>query len=40
MARFSLGSDSTRTIAPKGTGGHEYVLVAINYFIKWVEATS
>ena len=24
-------------IAPKASNGHEYILVAIDYFTKWVE---
>ena len=27
-------------IAPKALNGHEYILVAIDYFTKWVEVTS
>ena len=27
-------------IAPKALNGHEYILVANDYFIKWVEAAS
>ena len=35
---FSVwGIDGIRRIAPKASNGHEYILVAIDYFIKWVE---
>jgi len=27
-------------VIPKALNSHEYILVAINYFTKWVEATS
>ena len=27
-------------VVPKASNGHEYVLVSINYFTKWVEAAS
>ena len=38
---FSVwGIDIIRKISPKYSSGHEYILVAIYYFTKWVEATS
>ena len=38
---FSIwGIDMIRRIAPKASNGHEYILVAIDYFTKWVEAAS
>ena len=38
---FSLwGIDIIRKILPKYSNGHEYILVAIDYFTKWVEASS
>ena len=38
---FSIwGIDVIRRIAPKVSNGHEYILVAIDYFTKWVEAAS
>ena len=40
-APFSiLGIDVIGRIAHKASNEHEYILVAINYFTKWVEATS
>ena len=27
-------------VIPKASNSHEYILVAINYFTKWVEAAS
>lgn len=27
-------------ITPKASNGHQFILVAIDYFTKWVEATS
>jgi len=27
-------------IAPKALNGHKYILMAIDYFIKWVEVAS
>ena len=32
--------DIIRNISPKASNGHEFILVAIDYFTKWVEATS
>ena len=38
---FSVwGIDIIWKISPKSSSGHEYILVAIYYFTKWVEATS
>ena len=38
---FSIwGIDIIRKISPKSSNGHEYILVAIDYFTKWVEAAS
>ena len=38
---FSVwGIDIIRKITPKASNGHEFILVAIDYFTKWVEATS
>ncbi|XP_074299813.1 uncharacterized protein LOC141630983 [Silene latifolia] len=38
---FSIwGIDIICKITLKGTGGHEFILVAIDYFTKWVEAAS
>ena len=34
------GIDIIGKVTPTGVGGHEYVLVAIDYFTKWVEAVS
>ena len=38
---FSIwGIDVIGRIAPKASNGHEYILVAIDYFTKWVKAAS
>ena len=38
---FSVwGIDIVGKISPKSSSGHEYILVAIDYFTKWVEAAS
>ena len=38
---FSVrGVDVIGKVSPKSSSGHECVLVAIDYFTKWVEATS
>ena len=29
-----------RRIAPEASNRHQYILMAVDYFIKWVEATS
>ncbi|GKV11354.1 hypothetical protein SLEP1_g22618 [Rubroshorea leprosula] len=38
---FSMrGIDVIGAINPKASNGHQFILVAIDYFTKWVEATS
>ena len=38
---FSVwGIDIIGQITPKASNGHEYILVAVDYFTKWVEAAS
>ena len=38
---FSIWSiDIIGKISPKSSSGHEFILVAIDYFTKWVETTS
>ena len=38
---FSVwGIDVVSTVTPKGSNEHEFILVAIDYFTKWVEAQS
>ena len=38
---FSVwGIDVIGRIAPKASNKHEYIIVAIDYFTKWVEAAS
>jgi len=38
---FSMwGIDVIKAIEPKASNGHRFILVAIDYFTKWVEATS
>ena len=38
---FSMwGIDVIRKISPKSSNGHEYILVAVDYFTKWVESAS
>ena len=32
--------DVIRPVISKASNGHKYILVAIDYFTKWVEATS
>ena len=40
MALFSIRNLYNWKINPKGTIGHKYVIIAIDYKTKWVEATS
>ena len=37
---MSTGIGVIEKIAPKASNGHEYILMAVDYFIKWVEAAS
>jgi transposase InsO family protein len=37
---FVWGIDIIGKINPKTSNGHEFILVAIDYFTKWVEVTS
>ena len=38
---FSMwGMDMIGPITPKASNGHQFILVAIDYFTKWVEAAS
>ena len=38
---FSVwGIDIIGKISPKSSSGHEFILVVIGYFTKWVEAAS
>ena len=38
---FSVwGIDIIGKISPRSSGGHKYILVAIDYFTKWVEVAS
>ncbi|XP_058078623.1 uncharacterized protein LOC131226947 [Magnolia sinica] len=38
---FSVwGLDIIGKISPKASNGHEYILVAVDYFTKWIEAAS
>ena len=41
LGHFSVwGVDIIGKISPKSSSGHEYILVAIDYFTKWVETPS
>ncbi|RVX04669.1 Retrovirus-related Pol polyprotein from transposon 17.6 [Vitis vinifera] len=40
LAVFSMGYRIIGKISPKSSSGHEFILVAIDYFTKWVEAAS
>jgi len=38
---FSIwGIDVIEAIEPKASNGHHFILVAIDYFTKWVETSS
>jgi len=38
--RIASGIDVIGAIEPKASNGHRFILVAIDYFTKWVEAAS
>nr|XP_027086589.1 uncharacterized protein LOC113708326 [Coffea arabica] len=40
MALLNVGMDVIDTIDPPASNGHRFILVAIEYFTKWVEAES
>ena len=40
MTIFSMGYRYYWKDSPKSSSGHEFILVAIDYFTKWVEASS
>ena len=40
MAFLSLGYGCIEPMILKALNSHKYILVAIDYFTKWVEATS
>uniref|UniRef100_A0A2N9HPB0 Integrase catalytic domain-containing protein n=1 Tax=Fagus sylvatica TaxID=28930 RepID=A0A2N9HPB0_FAGSY len=40
LHQTSWGMDVIGAITPKASNGHEFILVAIDYFTKWVEACS
>ncbi|GMY17409.1 protein NYNRIN-like [Fagus crenata] len=40
IMRAAWGMDVIGAITPKASNGHEFILVAIDYFTKWVEACS
>ncbi|GKV31554.1 hypothetical protein SLEP1_g40233 [Rubroshorea leprosula] len=37
---LTMEHDCIKAINPKASNGHQFILVAIDYFTKWVEATS
>ncbi|XP_077242608.1 uncharacterized protein LOC143883137 [Tasmannia lanceolata] len=40
ILRLVWGIDIIGKVSPKSSSGHEYILVAIDYFTKWIEAKS
>ena len=40
LAILYMGIDIIGKIHPTASNGHEFILVAINYFTKWIEAAS
>jgi len=37
---FTWGIDIIGKVTPKALNGHEFILIAVDYFTKWVEAES
>ena len=40
ILHMGWGIDIIGKVTPKASNGHEYILVAIDYFTKWVEAAN
>ena len=40
VAFYSMGIDIIGEIRPNASNGHKYIVVAIDYFSRWIEAES